>query len=90
MVAASCCGEVLSAAVTERLVRMMGKMTVAMNRTILDENLLPSAMDLRVGRQFIFQQDQKNISTQPRYQRSGFRTILSMSLSGPAGALTEI
>lgn len=48
MVAASCCGDVLSAAVTERLVRMMGKMTVAMNRHILDENLLLSAMDLRL------------------------------------------
>lgn len=37
-----------------------------------------------------FSKTKKTISTQPRYQRSGFRTILSTSLSGPAGALTGI
>ncbi|KAG2466467.1 TCB1 transposase, partial [Polypterus senegalus] len=42
---------------TGRLVRIKGKMTAAMYRDILDENLLQSALDLRLGRQFIFQQD---------------------------------
>ncbi|KAG2459283.1 TC1A transposase, partial [Polypterus senegalus] len=46
-----------SAAGTRRLVRIKGKMTAAMYRDILDENLLQSALDLRLGRHFIFQQD---------------------------------
>ncbi|KAG2466723.1 TCB1 transposase, partial [Polypterus senegalus] len=46
-----------SAAETGRLVRIKGKMTAAMYRDILDENLLQSALDLRLGRLFIFQQD---------------------------------
>src|SRR4029434_6057541 len=40
-----------------RLVRIEGKMNAAMYRDILDENLLQSALDLRLGRRFIFQQD---------------------------------
>ncbi|KAG2465827.1 TC1A transposase, partial [Polypterus senegalus] len=46
-----------SAAGTGRLVRIKKKMTAAMYRDILDENLLQSALDLRLGRRFIFQQD---------------------------------
>uniref|UniRef100_A0A8C4SMH5 Transposase n=1 Tax=Erpetoichthys calabaricus TaxID=27687 RepID=A0A8C4SMH5_ERPCA len=46
-----------SAAGTGRLVRIKGKMTAAMYRDILDENLLQSALELRLGRRFIFQQD---------------------------------
>ncbi|KAG2456319.1 TCB1 transposase, partial [Polypterus senegalus] len=46
-----------SAAGTGRLVRIKGKMTAAMYRDILDENLLQSALDLRLARRFIFQQD---------------------------------
>ncbi|KAG2465915.1 TCB1 transposase, partial [Polypterus senegalus] len=46
-----------SAAGTGRLVRIKGKMIAAMYRDILDENLLQSALDLRLGRRFIFQQD---------------------------------
>uniref|UniRef100_A0A3B3QQY6 Transposase Tc1-like domain-containing protein n=1 Tax=Paramormyrops kingsleyae TaxID=1676925 RepID=A0A3B3QQY6_9TELE len=46
-----------SAAGTGRRVRIEGKMTAAMYRDILDENLLQSALDLRLGRRFIFQQD---------------------------------
>ncbi|KAG2469321.1 TC1A transposase, partial [Polypterus senegalus] len=42
---------------TVRLVRIKGKMTAAMYRNILDENLLQSALDHRLGRRFIFQQD---------------------------------
>ncbi|KAG2469087.1 TCB1 transposase, partial [Polypterus senegalus] len=46
-----------SEAGTGRLVKIKGKMTAAMYRDILDENLLQSSLDLRLGRQFIFQQD---------------------------------
>ncbi|KAG2469093.1 TC1A transposase, partial [Polypterus senegalus] len=46
-----------SAAGTGRLVRIKGKMTAAMYRDILDENLLQSALDLRLGGRFTFQQD---------------------------------
>ncbi|KAG2461631.1 TCB1 transposase, partial [Polypterus senegalus] len=46
-----------SVAGTGRLVRIKGKMTAAMYRDILDENLLQSTLDLRLGRRFIFQQD---------------------------------
>jgi hypothetical protein len=47
-----------SAAGTGRLVRIEGKMNRAKYREILDENLLQSAQDLRLGRRFPFQQDQ--------------------------------
>ena len=40
-----------------RLVRIEGKMNGAKYREILDENLLQSAQDLRLGRRFTFQQD---------------------------------
>uniref|UniRef100_A0AAQ4QG94 Tc1-like transposase DDE domain-containing protein n=1 Tax=Gasterosteus aculeatus aculeatus TaxID=481459 RepID=A0AAQ4QG94_GASAC len=46
-----------SAGGTGRLVRIEGKMNAAMYRDILDENMLQSALDLRLGRRFIFQQD---------------------------------
>uniref|UniRef100_A0AAQ4PT98 Transposase Tc1-like domain-containing protein n=1 Tax=Gasterosteus aculeatus aculeatus TaxID=481459 RepID=A0AAQ4PT98_GASAC len=46
-----------SAGGTGRLVRTEGKMNAAMYRDILDENMLQSALDLRLGRRFIFQQD---------------------------------
>ncbi|KAK1789178.1 hypothetical protein P4O66_015128, partial [Electrophorus voltai] len=46
-----------SAAGPGRLARVQGKMNVAMYRDILEENLLQSALDLRLGRRFIFQQD---------------------------------
>ncbi|KAG2465685.1 TCB1 transposase, partial [Polypterus senegalus] len=46
-----------SVAETGRLVKIKGKMTAAMYRDILDENLLQSALELRLGRWFIFQQD---------------------------------
>ena len=46
-----------SAAGTGRLVRIKGKMNGAKYREILDENLLQSAQDLRLGRRFTFQQD---------------------------------
>ena len=40
-----------------RLVRIEGKINGAKYREILDENLLQSAQDLRLGRRFTFQQD---------------------------------
>ncbi len=46
-----------SAAGTGRLVAIEGKMNAAKYRDILDENLLQSAQDLRLGRRFTFQPD---------------------------------
>ena len=42
---------------TGRLVLIKGKMNRAKYREILDENLLQSTQDLRLGRRFTFQQD---------------------------------
>uniref|UniRef100_A0AAZ3NWV8 Tc1-like transposase DDE domain-containing protein n=1 Tax=Oncorhynchus tshawytscha TaxID=74940 RepID=A0AAZ3NWV8_ONCTS len=47
----------LSVAGTGRLVRIEEKMNGAKYREILDENLLQSAQDLRLGQRFIFQQN---------------------------------
>ncbi len=55
VVAASCCGGVFQ--LQGRLVAIEGKMNAAKYRDILDENLLQSAQDLRLGRRFTFQQD---------------------------------
>ena len=46
-----------SAAGTGRLVAIEGKMNAAKYRDILEENLFQSALDLRLGRRFTFQQD---------------------------------
>jgi hypothetical protein len=46
-----------SGAGTGRLVRIEGKGNRAKYREILDENLLQSAQDLRLGRRFTFQLD---------------------------------
>ena len=46
-----------SAAGTGRLVRIQGKMNGAMCKEILDENLLLSVQDLRLGQKLTFQQD---------------------------------
>ena len=46
-----------SSAGTGKLVRVDGKMDGAKYRAILEENLLEAAKDLRLGRRFIFQQD---------------------------------
>ena len=53
-----------SVAGTGRLVRIEVKMNAAMYRDILDENLLQSALDLRLGRRFINRTT--TLSTQPR------------------------
>ena len=49
--------ECFSASGTERLVRIEGKKNGAKYLEIVDENLLQSAQDLRLGRRFTFQQD---------------------------------
>jgi hypothetical protein len=46
-----------SAAGIGRLVRFEGKMNRAKYREILDENMLQNTQDLRLGRRFLFQQD---------------------------------
>ncbi|KAL0150495.1 hypothetical protein M9458_054312 [Cirrhinus mrigala] len=46
-----------SSAGTGKLVRVDGKMDGAKYKAILEENLLESAKDLRLGRRFTFQQD---------------------------------
>jgi hypothetical protein len=46
-----------SVAETGTLVRIEGKMNGAKYREILDENLLQSAHELRLGRRFTYQQD---------------------------------
>ena len=46
-----------SAAGTGQLVAIEGKMNAAKYRDILEENLFQSALDLRLGRRFTFQQD---------------------------------
>lgn len=46
-----------SSAGTGKLVRVDGRMDGAKYRAILEENLLEAAKDLRLGRRFVFQQD---------------------------------
>ena len=46
-----------SSAGTGKLVRVDRKMDGAKYRAILEENLLEAAKELRLGRRFIFQQD---------------------------------
>ncbi len=57
VVAASCRGGVFPLQGQDGLVAIEGKMNAAKYRDILDENLLQSAQDLRLGRRFTFQQD---------------------------------
>lgn len=47
----------LSSAETRRLVRLDGRMDLTKYRAILEENLLQSGKDLRLGQRFTFQQD---------------------------------
>jgi hypothetical protein len=57
VVATSCCGDIFSEAGTGRLVRIEGKMIGAKYREILDEKLLQSAQDHRLGRRSTFAQE---------------------------------
>jgi hypothetical protein len=65
---------------TGRLARIEWKMNGAKYSEILDENLLKSAQDLRLGWRFTFQQDNDPKHT---VRQRGFRTSLWMSLRGP-------
>ena len=56
VVAASCCGDVFQRQELG-LVRIKGKMNAAMYRETLDEDLLQSTLDLRLGQRFTFKQD---------------------------------
>ena len=53
-VTASYCWGNFSVAGNDRLVRIEGKMNGEKYREILDENLLQSAQDLRLGQRFTF------------------------------------
>ena len=57
VVAASCYGDVSHQQVTGALVRTEGKMDGAKIQKILEENPLPSARKLELGRKFTFQHD---------------------------------
>jgi transposase len=52
-----------SGAGTGRLVRIEGKLREAKYREFLDENLLQSTQELRLGRRFNFQQDNEPKNT---------------------------
>ena len=52
-----------SSAAVKRLVRIKRKMNEATYREILDENLLQSTQDLRLGRRFTFQHDNNSNHT---------------------------
>ncbi len=53
----SCCGGVFQLQGQDDWFAIEGKMNAAKYRDILDEKLLQSAQDLRLGRRFTFQQD---------------------------------
>uniref|UniRef100_A0AAZ3R5I6 Transposase n=1 Tax=Oncorhynchus tshawytscha TaxID=74940 RepID=A0AAZ3R5I6_ONCTS len=70
-----------SAAGTGRLVRIEAKMNGAKYRKILDENLLQSAQDLRLGRRFTFQQDndpKHTAKTTPEWLRDKSQNVLEL------------
>ncbi len=70
-----------SAKGTGRLHRIERPMDGAMHRKILDENLLPSARTLKMGRGWVFQHD-NDPKIPPRQQRSGSRRSTLRSWSG--------
>ena len=76
-----------SAAGTGRLVRIKGKMNRAKYWEILDENLLQSAQDLRLGRRFTFQLDNYPKNTAKTTQEWLWGKSMNV-LEWPAGAWT--
>jgi hypothetical protein len=76
VVAASCCGDVLSEAGTGRLVRIEGKMNGVKYREILDENLLQSALRTLDWGEGSPSNRTTTLATQPTQQRSGFGACL--------------
>ena len=86
VVAASCCGDVFSAAGTGRLVRIKAKMNGTKYREILDENLLQSTQDLRLWRRFTFQQDNDHkhtAKTTQEWLRDKSLNVLEWPSQGP-------
>ena len=75
-----------SLAGTGRLVRIKAKMNGAKYREILDENLLQSAKDLRLGRRFTFQQDNNPKHTAKTMQEWLLDKPLNV-LEGPSQSL---
>ena len=69
-------GMFVSGRETGRLVRIEGKTNGAKYKEILDENLLQSAQDFRLGQRFTFQQDNNPKNTDKGQRRSGFGTSL--------------
>jgi hypothetical protein len=75
-----------SVAVTRRLVSFEGKMNGAEYREILDENLLQRALDLKLGRRFIFQQDngpKLTAKTRQKWLREKFLNVLEWPSQSP-------
>uniref|UniRef100_A0AAZ3RSR5 Transposase n=1 Tax=Oncorhynchus tshawytscha TaxID=74940 RepID=A0AAZ3RSR5_ONCTS len=75
-----------SVAGTERLVRIKAKMKGAKYREILDENLLQSAQDLKLGRRFTFQQDsdpKHTAKTMQEWLRDKSLNVLEWSNQSP-------
>uniref|UniRef100_A0AAZ3PGT6 Tc1-like transposase DDE domain-containing protein n=1 Tax=Oncorhynchus tshawytscha TaxID=74940 RepID=A0AAZ3PGT6_ONCTS len=84
--------ECFSVAGTGRLVKIERKMNGAKYREILDENLLQSAQDLRLGRRFTFQQDNdpKHASkTMQEWLRDKSLNVLEWSSQSPNLNLIE-
>jgi hypothetical protein len=73
-----------SVAGTGTLVRIEGRMNGTQYREILNENLLLSTQDLRLGQRFTFQQDNNPNHTAKTTQE----WLRDKSLSGPARAQT--
>ena len=72
-----------SAEGTGRLVRIEGKMNGAKYGEILDENLLQSAQDLRLGQRFSFQQD-----NDPKHRAKTMQIDKTISLDRPENSCT--
>ena len=73
-----------SVAGTGRLVRVEGQMNAAMFRDILDENLLQSALDFRLGRRFIFQQPKRTAKlTKKEWLRDNSVNVLEWPSQSP-------
>ena len=74
-----------SVAGTGRLVRIEANMNGAKYRKILDENLLHSSQDLRLGQSFTFQQDNDPKHTAKTMQEK----LWDKSLNGSGPARTQ-
>ncbi len=76
LVAASCCGAVFSAAGTEGLIRIEEKLNAPKYWDSLNENLVQSIQNLRLGRRFTFQQDNDPLITQQEWLIDNYVNVL--------------